>query len=236
MTNNGCWVLLCMMVAFAPLGAEVNESQTAISEAFNTGNSTEALTLVGEAFAKLKPEQTAEAAVLVQSILAVTPMDHAGQVVVAAIKGNPALGDVILSAISGTSQVEQLTILSRVSYDMSRDPDSFVSVSGAVPKLLNAVDETVPVSQKLTASDYNPTNVLSEVGVAISPNRPDIRRDRRDIRHDETELLIDLEKLLLDRSEHKPQRVIEKAEDKVKAVEKDIRADEKDLRRDLDGH
>jgi hypothetical protein len=37
-------------------------------------------------------------------------------VVGAAIEANPALGNAILSAISGTSQTEQLAILNRVSF------------------------------------------------------------------------------------------------------------------------
>jgi len=236
MTNNGWWVLLCMMLAFAPLGAEESHSQAAILAAFNSGNSSEALDLVTQAFAKLKPNQTDEATALIQSILAFAPIEQSGDVVVAAIKGNPALGNIILTAISRTSQVEQLTILSRVSFAMSQDPESFGSVSDSLPKLLNAVDGNVSTSQRLTSPDYNPSNLLSETGVAISPNRPDIRHDLHDLRQDQELLRDDEEQLRDDRQEHKGQNAIKREEEKIRDVKKDIKEDERDLRQDRRGN
>jgi hypothetical protein len=116
MKNYGWWVLSCMMIAFAaPLGAEVNDNLTAISAAFNTGNSSEGLAVVRQTFATLNSGEAAQAETLIQSILAAAPMQLSGQVVVAAIEGSPALGSAVLSAISNTSQTEHLAILSRVS-------------------------------------------------------------------------------------------------------------------------
>ena len=39
--------------------------------------------------------------------------------------------------------------------------------------MLNAVDATVPVSERLTSPDYNPSNILSETGIELSINRPE---------------------------------------------------------------
>ena len=233
MTNNGCWVLLCMMLAFAaPLGAEENESVTSISAAFSNGNSSEALAMVRQAFAKLKPNQSAEAKSLIQSILAFAPMDQSGQVIVAAIEVNPALGNVILSAISDTSEVEQLAILSRLSFAASRDPGSFSSVSESVPKMLNAVDGTVSMAERLSSPAYNPSNLLAETGVAISPHHPDIRADMRDLARDLRQLEADQERLRDARQEHKGAEVIKDLEDKVKDDRADIHKDRQDLNQD----
>jgi hypothetical protein len=126
MRHYGSWVLLSVMFAFAaPLGAEVNENGAAIAAALTNGKSNEALALISQAFSALNPGQTAEAKTLVKSILAITPIELSGQVVVTAIKANPSLGEAILSAISDTSQTEQLAILNRMSFMASQQPQSF---------------------------------------------------------------------------------------------------------------
>src|ERR1700678_1277931 len=123
MRHNGSWVLLCMMFAFAaPLGAEVNQDEAAISAALKSGNYNQALILISQAVSALRPDQSGEAKTLIHSILAFTPIESAGKVVGAAIEANPALGNDILSAISGTSQTEQLAILNRVSFMASEEP------------------------------------------------------------------------------------------------------------------
>src|ERR1700741_1028939 len=130
MRHTGCWALFCVMFAFAaPLGAEVNDNGAAISAALTKGKSNEALVLISHAFSALKPDQAAEAKALIKSILAVTPIDLSGKVVVTAIEANPSLGKAILSAISGTSETEQLAILNRVSFMASQQPQSFDAVS-----------------------------------------------------------------------------------------------------------
>ena len=237
MKNNGWWVFFCMMLAFvAPVRAEVNDNLAAISAAFSTGNSSKGLAMVRQAFADLSSGQSAEATALIQSILAGAPMELSGRVVVTAIEGNPALGNAILAAISSTSQTEQLAILSRVSFVAGREPESFSSVSGAVPGLLSSADANVSMSERFTSPDYNPSNLLSETGVFISPNRPDIRKDRRDIRQDQKKLQADLEQYQDDIHAHKPISVIIRDLAEIVNDRADIRADQKDLRQDLNGH
>jgi hypothetical protein len=237
MKNNGWWVFLSMMLAFvAPVRAEVNDNLTAISTAFSTGNSSKGLAIVRQAFADLSPGQSAKATTLIQSILADAPMELSGQVVVTAIEGNPALGNAILAAISSTSQTEQLAILSRVSFVASREPDSFSSVSAAVPKLLSSADANVSMSERFTSPDYNPSNLLSETGVSLSPNRPDIRKDRRDLRQDQQKLQAALEQYQDDLHAHKPITVIIQDLIKISNDRIDITADKKDLQQDLNGH
>ena len=237
MRHNGSWVLLCVMFAFAaPLGAEVNQDEAAISAALNSGNSNQALILISQAFSALRPDQSGEAKALIQSILPLTPIESAGKVVVAAIEANPALGNAILSAISDTSQTEQLAILNRVSFMAGREPQNFSLVSESLPGMVSAIDGNLSVSQKLTAPDYNPSNLLSETGVIMSPNKPDLRADRRDLRQDEKQLNADVEQLQDDRQEHKSQKVIDAEEKKIQAVRKDIQADKKDIRQDENGH
>ena len=226
-----------MMFAFAaPLGAEVIDNGAAISAALTNGKSSEALTLISQAFSALKPDQATEAKTLVKSILAVAPIDLSGKVVVSAIEANPSLGEAILSAISDTSETEKLAILNRVSFMASRQPESFNDVSESLPKMLDSADAHVSVSDRLTSPDYNPSNLLSETGVMMSPNRPDLRQDRRELRNDEQNLEIAQLKLEIDRLEHKPPSVIEEDKDKIAAIEKEITAVKKDIRQDEHGH
>lgn len=233
MRHNGSWVLLCMMFAFAaPLGAEVNQDEAAISAALNSENSNQALIRISQAFSALRPDQSGEAKTLLKSILAFTPIESAGKVVVAAIEANPSLGNAILSAISGTSQTEQLAILSRVSFMASQEPQSFSLVSESLPKMVDAVDANLSISQKFTAPDYNPSNLLSETGVMMSPTIPQLRKD---LIRDERDLAQDLEKLLIDREEHKSKEVIEKEEEKIKEVRQEIKEVKEEIKEDR-GH
>lgn len=233
MRHNGSWVLLCMMFAFvAPLGAEVNPDEAAISAALNSENSNQALVLISQAFSALRPDQSGEAKTLIQSILAFSPIESAGKVVVTAIEANPALGNVILSAISDTSQTEQLAILNRVSFMASQEPQSFSQVSESLPQMVNAVDANLSVSQKLTAPDYNPSNLLSETGVMMSPTIPELRKD---LMRDESDLANDLEQLQIDRLLHRSKEVIEKEEEKIKEVRQEIKEVKKEIREDK-GH
>ena len=227
MRHTGCWALFCVMFAFAaPLGAEVNDNGAAISAALTNGKSNEALALVSHAFSALKPDQAAEAKALIKSILAVTPIDLSGKVVVTAIEANPSLGKAILSAISGTSETEQLSILNRVSFMASQQPQSFDAVSETLPTMLDTADANVSVSQRLTSPDYNPNNLLSETGVTASPTRPQLRRD---LLRDEIRLEEELTQLLIDREEHKSKEVIEKLEARIK----EVRAQIKEIRQEL---
>jgi hypothetical protein len=233
MKNNGCWVFGYMTFAFAaPLGAEEIDNQTAISAAVNSASSDEALALVRQAFAELKPDQTAQAAALVQSMLAVVPMEFAGQLVVAAIEANPALGKAILSAISSTGETEQLAILSRLSFAAGRDPASFNSIAEFLPKLLNTADANAPASERLTSPDYNPSNMLSETSVFMSPNQPGLRKLERELKQDELKLEIDRLKLEIDRILHRGPGVIDREKEQIHDERQDIREVKKEIRHD----
>ena len=85
----------------------MNDNGAAISAALTTGKSSEALALISRAFSALKPDQAAEAKTLIKSILAITPIDLSGQVVVTAIEANPSLAEAILSGISATSDTDR---------------------------------------------------------------------------------------------------------------------------------
>jgi hypothetical protein len=229
MRHTGCWALLCMMFAFAaPLGAEVNDNGAAIFAALTNGKSSEALALISQAFSVLKPDQAAEAKTLTKSILAVTPIDLSGKVVVTAIEANPSLGQAILSAISDTSDTEKLAILNRVSFVASRQPQSFNLVSQSLPKMLDSADANVSVSDRLTSPDYNPSNLLSETGVMMSPTKPELRKD---LILDEAKLADDLVILLIDEEEHKHKKVEEEKE-KIEELRQKI----KEIRQELYGH
>jgi hypothetical protein len=237
MRHTGCWVLLCMMFAFAaPLGAEVIDNGAAISAALTNGKSSEALALISQAFSALKPDQAAKAKTLIKSILAIAPIDLSGQVVVTAIEANPSLGEAILSAISGTSETEQLAILNRVSFMASQQPQSFNVVSESLPKMLDAADANVSVSERLTSPDYNPSNLLSETGVMASPNRPDLRADRRELSTDEQNLEIAKLRLEIDRLAHKPESVLDQDQKRIAKIQGEITAVKKDIRQDKNGH
>jgi hypothetical protein len=229
MRHDGCWVLLVVFAFAAPLGAEVNENEAAISAALTRGNSSEALALISQAFSALRPDQASEAKTLIQSILAVAPVELSGQIVVTAIEANPQLGNAVLSGISETSQTEQLAILSRVSFVAEQQPQSFGVVSDSLPKMLNAVDASVPVSDRLTSPDYNPSNLLSETGVTMSPTRPELRRD---LIRDEEHLADDLAKLLIDEEEHKSKEVIDKEKEKIAELRQEIKEIKHELRED----
>jgi hypothetical protein len=233
MKNNGRWVCLCMTFAFAaPLGAEEIDNRAAISAAVNSASSDEALAMVRQAFAQLKPDQSAQAAALVESMLAAVPIESSGQLVVAAIEGNPELGKAILSAISSTSKTEQLAILSRLSFAAGRDPESFGSVAEFVPKLLNTADANVPVSARLTSPDYNPSNMLSETGVSMSPSHPGLPKLERELTRDELKLEIDRLKLEIDHLLHKGPGVIDKEKEQIQEEKQDIKEVKKEIRQD----
>jgi hypothetical protein len=228
MRHTGCWALLCMMYAFvAPLGAEVNNNGAAIFAALTNGKSREALVLISQAFSALKPEQATEAKNLIESTLAVTPIDLSGKVVVTAIEANPSLGEAILSGISDIGETEKLAILNQVSFAASREPQTFNFVSESLPRMVNSADANISVSDRLTAPDYNPSNLLSETGVMMSPTKPELRKD---LIRDEAHLADDFEQLLLDEEEHKSKEVIEREKEKIKELRQDIKELKEELK------
>ena len=125
--------------------------------------------------------------------------------------------------ITDLADLDQLAILNRVSFMASQQPQSFSVVSQSLPKMLNAADANVSISDRLTSPDYNPSNLLSETGIIASPNRPDLRKDRQELARDEQDLEIARLKLEVDRLEYKPDSVIDKDEEKIAELKADIK-------------
>jgi hypothetical protein len=225
-------LFLCMTLAsVAPLWAEESGSNAAISAAFSNKNYNKGLELVGQAFARLEPSQSVEAATLIKSVLASVPIDESGATVVAAIHGNPSLGTAILNAaVSGAGRDEQLTILSRVSFALSQHPEESGSLAEHLPGMLSNAERTVPVSVALTAPTYNPANSLSDTKEILS--NPDIKEDINNIKHDLAELKAEREVLQDLRQAGAPRSEIKQERQDIKSVRKDLRADKKDLKRD----
>jgi hypothetical protein len=239
-------LFLCMTLAsVAPLWAKESGSNAAISAAFSNKNYNKGLELVRQAFARLEPSQSVEAATLIKSVLASVPIDESGATVVAAIEGNRSLGTAILNAaVSGASRDEQLAILSRLSFALSQHPEKSGSIANHLPGMLSEAERTVPVSVALTSPTYNPANSLSDTNAVTSPvdirqDKKDIRADRAQLQADRAQLLADRAQLLADKREGKSPAVIAKEEAKIDAeqakidrAQKDLKADEKDLRQD----
>jgi hypothetical protein len=246
MSNRVLPVLLCMTLASsAAVRAEESGSTAAISAAFSSENYDKGLELIREVFARLQPDQSAEATTLIKSILASVPKDQAGQVVVAAIQGNPSLGTPIFKAsVSGATRDEQLAILSRVNFALTQHPEQNSELAQHVPEMLNNTARTVPVSMALTSPTFNPANSRSDTKLITSPvdikqDKKDIRADSRQLQADQTRLGQDQNKLFLDVIDGKSPAVIAKDEAKIaadeakiKSAEKDLKADKKDLRQD----
>jgi hypothetical protein len=172
MINRIARLFLCFAVVTAvPLAARAQDSDSAsICAAFASKNYGKALALTKEAFAKVK--SAGESSNLIKAILACTPPDQLGAVVVAAIEGNPTLGEAILeAALSGASRDEQLVILSAVNFALSQNPGAFASLLAFVTNLLSSVEGVSPTTAALTAPTSNPANSSSN-GVFVSPSTP----------------------------------------------------------------
>jgi hypothetical protein len=246
MSNRVLPVLLCMTLASsAAVRAEESGSTAAISAAFSSENYDKGLELIREVFARLQPDQSAQATTLIKSILASVPKDQAGQIVVAAIQGNPSLGTPILKAsVSGASRDEQLAILSRVNFALTQHPEQNSALAQHVPEMLTSAARTVPVSMALTAPTFNPANSPSDTKTINSPSdikqdEKDIRQDKKDISQDQAQLAnehsklrADIAQLIKDIRENKPPSVIRAEEAKINEEERDIKASDKDLKAD----
>jgi hypothetical protein len=165
-------LFVCFTIALAvPLAAKA-QTPAEIGAAFAAKDYTKALALTREAFAKLKPNQAAEAAALIKAILAVTPAEEVGAVVVAAVEANPALGEAIVdAALSVVSRDEQLVILSALNFALSQNPGAFSGLLAFIASLLSSVEGVSPTTTVLTAPSFNPANSSSN-GVFVSPATP----------------------------------------------------------------
>jgi hypothetical protein len=163
-------LVLCVAIVTAvPLATHAQDGSTSICAAFASKNYNKALALTKEAFAKIK--SAAEASALIKAVLACTPPDQLGAVVVTAIEANPALGEAILeAALSGASRDEQLAILSAVNFALSQNAGAFGSLLAFVSNLLSSVEGATPTSSLLTNGQvFNPANFNSGT---VSPSTP----------------------------------------------------------------
>jgi hypothetical protein len=250
MSNRVLQVLLCMTLASsAAVRAEESGTAAAISAAFSSENYDKGLELVRQVFAKFQSDESAQATTLIKSILASVAKDQAGQIVVAAIQGNPRLGTPILNAsVSGASRDEQLAILSRVNFALTQHPEQNSALAQHVPEMLTNAARTVPVSMALTSPTFNPANSQSDSKIITSPvdikqDKKDIRQDERQLSNEQNKLRADFAQLIKDLEENKPPSVIRADEAKISAeqaaivsTDRDLGADKKDLRQDLNGH
>jgi hypothetical protein len=167
----GRFLLVCIFALAVPLAAKA-QTPAEIGQAFAAKNYNRALALTRQAFAKLGPNQAAEAAALIKAILAVTPADEVGPVVVAAVEANPALGEAIVAAaLSVASRDEQLVILSALNFALSQNPGAFASLLAFISGLLSSVEGVSPTTGVLTVPAFNPAN-SSTNGVFVSPSTP----------------------------------------------------------------
>jgi hypothetical protein len=172
MINRIARLLVCLTIAVAVPFATKAQTPAEIGAAFAAKDYSKALALTRQAFAKLKPNQAAEAAALIKAILAVTPAEEIGAVVVAAVEANPALGEAIVdAAISVSSRDEQLVILSALNFALSQNPGEFGSLLTFIASLLGSVEGVSPTTASLTAPTSNPANSSSN-GVFVSPSTP----------------------------------------------------------------
>jgi hypothetical protein len=170
--NHIIRLLVCLTIVFAvPLAANA-QTPAEIGAAFAAKDYTKALALTRQAFVVLKPSQGAEAAALIKAILAVTPAEEIGAVVVAAVEANPALGEAIVdAALSVVNRDEQLVILSALNFALSQNPGAFGSLLAFIANLLSSVEGVTPTAAVITAPAFNPANSSSN-GVFVSPSTP----------------------------------------------------------------
>jgi hypothetical protein len=165
-------LLVCLTIAVAVPFVAKAQTPAEIGAAFAAKDYTKALALTRHAFSKLGPNQAAEAAALIKAILAVTPADQAGAVVVAAVEANPALGEAIVAAaLSVVNRDEQLAILSALNFALSQNPGAFSTLLAFIAGLLSNVEGVTPTAATLTAPSFNPANSSSN-GVFVSPATP----------------------------------------------------------------
>ena len=165
-------LLACLTIVVAVPFAANAQTPTEIGAAFSAKDYNRALRLTRDAFAKLKPNQAAEAAALIKAILAVTPADEVGAVVVAAVEANPALGEAIVdAALSVVNRDEQLVILSALNFALNQNPGEFGGLLAFIANLLSSVEGVTPTTAALTAPTSNPANSSSN-GVFVSPATP----------------------------------------------------------------
>ncbi len=110
MTHNISKLLLAVtLVLAAPLAAQEGSG---IRSALANGDYGQALSLTKQTFATVR--SAGEASNLIQSIIASAPADQIPALVVAAVEGNPDLGQAIINAaVSGRSEIRGVSNFNR---------------------------------------------------------------------------------------------------------------------------
>ena len=165
MTHHISKLLVAVTLALAlPLSAQ---DGSAIRSALASQNYGEALALTKQAFASVR--SGGEASNLIQAIVASAPADQIPALVVAAVEGNPDLGQAIINAaVAGAPKSEAAAILTEAYFALSQNPSPFANLLTYLSDLLAG---TVPVNDVLTMPWFNPANSIG-VGVTLSPATP----------------------------------------------------------------
>jgi hypothetical protein len=165
MTHNIVRSLLAVMLSLAaPLAAQ---EVSTIRSALASENYGRAIALTKQAFANVK--SAGEAANLIHGIIATAPADQIGPLVVAAVEGNPGLGqEIIHAAVVGASKDEAAAILTEAYFALSQNPSPFSSLLTYISDLLAG---SVPVNEVLTMPWFNPANSIG-VSQTLSPSTP----------------------------------------------------------------
>jgi hypothetical protein len=157
-------VVAVTLALAAPLAAQEASSIRAALASQNYG---EAIALTKQAFATVR--SAGEARNLIQAIIASAPADQIAPLVVAAVEGNPDLGQAtVRGAITGATKEEAAAILTATYFVLSQNPSPFANLLTYVSDLLAG---TVPINEVLTMPWFNPANTIG-VGVTQSPSTP----------------------------------------------------------------
>jgi hypothetical protein len=157
-------LLVAIVVSAVPLAAQ---DASAIRTALANGNYGRALALTKEAFANVR--SAGEASNLIQAIIAAAPADQIAPLVVAAVEGNPGLGQAtIQAALSGATKEEAAAILTATYFSLSQNPSPFAALLSYIADVLSG---TAPVNEVLTMPWFNPANSIG-VTQTLSPATP----------------------------------------------------------------
>jgi hypothetical protein len=168
MTNHISKLLAVLILASAlPLAAQ---DASSIRAALSSQNYGRAIGLTKQAFVNVKT--AAEASTLLQQIISAAPADQVGPLVVAAVEGNPDLGEAIIyAAVKGVPKDESTEILTEAYFALSQNPAVFAPLLTYISDLLG---ETLPLDEVLKMPWFNPANPTPTV---LSPSTP-TDRDR----------------------------------------------------------
>lgn len=169
MTHHISKLLVAVTLMLAtPLAVQAQEA-SAVRAALANQNYGQALALTKQAFATVR--SAGEASNLIQAIIATAPADQIPALVVAAVEGNPDLGQAIINAaVSGAPKSEAAAILTEAYFALSQNPSPFANLLTYISDLLAG---TVPINDVLTMPWFNPANTIG-VGTTLSPSTPGV--------------------------------------------------------------